>query len=104
MTAVTGGRGPPGEDSAMDRRPVLELYVTRGCAACKRAERALRGCDLVLRVADLVVFELGGDGISHPAAVVGGPTVVLDGVVVALGTPDCAELAARLEALIAASS
>lgn len=84
----------------MKKRPVLELYVTRGCSACRRAERTLRHCESIRQLADLVVIDMGADGVTRPLGVVGGPTTVFEGAVVALGTPDCAELADRLETLI----
>lgn len=87
----------------MDRLPVLELYVTRGCGSCRRAERILRECLRISRLAKLTVLELGGPGVQAPAAVIGGPSVVFRGRVVALGTPDCAELAQRLELLVRAA-
>lgn len=43
---------------------------------------------------------MGADDVTRPPGVIGGPTTVFEGAVVALGTPDCAELAARLEALV----
>lgn len=84
----------------MDRMPALELYVTRGCESCCRAERVLRQCVRISGLVRLRVLELGDPGIQPPAAVFGGPTVVFRGRVVALGTPDCTELAQRLELLV----
>ncbi len=86
----------------MSERPVLELYITRGCSACRRAECTLRHCERIRRLADLVVIDVGTDGVIPPPGVVGGPTTVFEGAVVALGTPDCTELAARLETLVGA--
>ena len=87
----------------MDGIPALELYVTRGCGSCRRAERVLRQCVRISELVRLRVLELGAPGIQAPAAVFGGPTVVFRGRVVALGTPDCAELAQRLELLVRAA-
>lgn len=87
----------------MDRLPTLDLYVTHGCGACRRAERILRECGRISRLVKLNVLELGAPGIQAPAAVFGGPTVVFRGRVVALGTPDCTELAQRLELLVRTS-
>ncbi|MGE3073924.1 MAG: hypothetical protein AB7N24_11745 [Dehalococcoidia bacterium] len=84
----------------MKSKPTLELYITRGCSACRRAERTLRHCDRIRRLADLTVIDMGADGAIRPPGVIGGPTTVFEGTVVALGTPDCAELADRLETLI----
>lgn len=86
----------------MKTRPVLELYVTGGCSACRRAERTLRQCERIRALADLVVIDMGGDGVTRPAGVVGGPTTVFEGAVIALGTPDCSALADRLETMVAA--
>jgi hypothetical protein len=81
----------------MNPRPKLELYVSRGCGACKRAERALRGCARLASLVEVTVLEIGASGVRPPSAVVGGPTTVFEGAVMALGTPDCEELAERLE-------
>lgn len=86
----------------MSDRPLIELYVTRGCSACRRAERTLRHCERIRRLADLAVIDMSVEGVIRPPGVIGGPTTVFDGTVVALGTPDCAELAQRLEAMLAA--
>ena len=83
-------------------RPVLHLYVTRGCSACRRAEQALRDCAEIQRLCELRIVDLGEPGVIQPVAVVGGPTTVYQGKVVALGTPDCDELAKRLERLVTA--
>jgi hypothetical protein len=74
----------------------------RGCSACRRTERTLRHCQQILKLMDVEILELGAEGVTPPSTVVGGPTTVFEGVVVALGTPDCAELAERLESLVAA--
>jgi hypothetical protein len=82
-------------------RSRLELYVMSGCVACERAELTLRACERLAGMVDVVVLELGAPGVKPPAAVVGGPTTVFNGAVVALGTPDCEELADRIEGLVA---
>jgi len=82
----------------------LELYVMRGCHACQRAERALRSCVRLAGLADVVVLEIGAPGVARPPSVVGGPTLLLNGAVVALGTPDCADLVDRLERLVGADA
>ena len=87
----------------MDRLPMLELYVTAGCSACRRAERVLRGCARLSHLVELAVLDLGRPEVVAPAGVFGGPSVVFRGRVVALGTPDCAELAQRLELLTRAT-
>ena len=83
----------------MNQRPTLDLYVTRGCPSCRRAERTLRECTRILELVELRVLELGAPGIAPPPSVIGGPTTVFRGVVLALGTPDCSELARQLESL-----
>ncbi len=88
----------------MNRRGVLHLYVTAGCPSCERAERTLRGCERIRRLVELDVLDMAAPGVVLPAAVVGGPTAVFEGMVVALGTPDCTQLAERLESLLAAAS
>lgn len=87
----------------MEQLPTLELYVTRGCGACRRAERILRDCARLSQLVKLNVLELGLPEVQPPAAVIGGPSVVFRGRVVALGTPDCAELAQRIELLVCAA-
>ena len=87
----------------MESRPTLELYVTTGCASCRRAERILRECGRISQMMKLSVLELGAPGIRPPSSVIGSPSVVFRGRVVALGTPDCAELAQRLELLVRAA-
>ncbi|MEO6042691.1 MAG: hypothetical protein ABIQ47_02055 [Tepidiformaceae bacterium] len=39
---------------------------------------------------------LGDPGETPPSSVVGGPTVVFQGTIVSLGTPDCSELTERI--------
>ena len=85
----------------MDRRPVLELFVSDGCEACKRAERVVRSCEGLAASVSLAVRHLDDPAVDVPAAVIGGPTLVFRGVVVSLGTPDCARLAERIERLMA---
>ncbi|MGD9891463.1 MAG: hypothetical protein AB7U18_09250 [Dehalococcoidia bacterium] len=48
------------------------------------------------------MIDMGADDVTRPPGVVGGPTTVFEGAVVALGTPDCADLADRLETLVGA--
>jgi len=84
-------------------RPVLELYVTRDCAICRRAERVIRECDRLAQLVELRVVEFGTLAAAPPPAVVGGPSTVFRGMVLALGTPDCTELAARIESILTTS-
>lgn len=99
---ITAGRGRSPDDNEVETLPTLELYVTRGCSSCRRAERALRECAGIARLVTLKVRELGAPGTEAPPSVFGGPTVVFRDRVVALGTPDCGELSQRLELLMRA--
>lgn len=87
----------------MSERPTLKVYVTRGCASCRRAERTLRDCERVQRLVEIDVVELGSPGVVPPPFVIGGPAIVFRDVVVALGTPDCGDLAERLASMLARS-
>lgn len=102
MIAVTAQSGGAHHTVDVKTKPVLQLYVMRGCSACRRAERTLRHCERIRRLADLVVIDMGAEGVTRPPGVIGGPTTVFQGAVVALGTPDCAQLADRLETLVGA--
>lgn len=84
----------------MERPPLIELFVTQGCASCARAERALRGCGRLDALVSIAVREIGAPGVEAPPGVIGGPTTVFRGIVVALGTPDCEKLAARVRAML----
>ncbi len=79
-------------------KPVLTLYVTTDCVSCVRTEEVLRCCDGIMSLVRLEVALLGAEGVDRPASVIGAPTLVFQGKVVALGTPDCRELAAQLKA------
>jgi hypothetical protein len=102
VIAITAFEARRKENDSVSQRPVLQVYVMRGCSACRRTERVLKHCERILKLMDVEIFELGADGVTAPPTVVGGPTTVFDGSVVALGTPDCTELAERLESLVAA--
>jgi glutaredoxin len=86
----------------VNQRPTLQLYVTTGCPACHRAERTLRLCQRILQSVQIEVLEVGAGGVLPPSGLVGCPTTVFAGMIVALGTPDCSELADRIESLVAA--
>jgi hypothetical protein len=55
-----------------------------------------------LRLVELDVVDIEDRAASVPPYIVGGPTTVFEGTVLALGTPDCTQLAERLERLMAA--
>lgn len=81
-------------------QPVLELFVTKGCANCARAERVLKECPELAALVAVEVRLIGAPGVGIPARLVGGPTVVFEGAILSLGTPDCGTLAARIGDLV----
>ncbi|MGI8925097.1 MAG: thioredoxin family protein [Tepidiformaceae bacterium] len=84
----------------MNALPVLNLYVTDDCSSCARTRRAIRECARLQSLVAVVEHRLGDLEAPRPRGVVAGPTLVFDGIVVWLGTPDSTELADRLEAMI----
>jgi hypothetical protein len=54
-------------------------------------------------VADVAVCNLDAPDVARPPQLVAVPTVYYEGVVMALGTPDCCELASRLATAMAAA-
>ncbi len=81
-------------------KPVLTLYVEALCTACERARGALARCAELAELADIRVVDLRFHTGELPRAFVGVPTTVLHGRIVALGTPDCAELVALVRSAI----
>lgn len=81
----------------MVTKPALTLYVTTDCRSCTRTEEVLRACDQIQSLVRLEIIDLGGEGVERPANVIGVPTLVFQGKVVGLGTPDCCKLAAELQ-------
>ena len=77
-------------------RGVLYVYVVPGCRACKRTLRALESCDELHELVEVSIASLEDNEDSVPKGVVGAPTIVFNGKVVSLGTPDCRQLVARL--------
>lgn len=77
-------------------RGVLHVYVVPGCRACKRTLQALKGCEELQELVDVSIASIGSDADLVPKGVVGAPTIVFNGKVVSLGTPDCRQLVARL--------
>jgi hypothetical protein len=71
------------------------LYMVQGCGICQRAFDRLTSCERIREHAVLVPRYLDY-GAELPDVAVGVPSVMLDGEVVAVGTPDCCELARRL--------
>jgi len=84
----------------MEDLPTLELDVSEGCTSCIRAERVVRACERLQSLVRLTVLRLGDPGLETPPQVFGGPTFVFRGVLVGLGTPDCAKLAHRIEEMV----
>lgn len=83
----------------MSDLPVLDLFVMEGCASCARTRTALAACGRLHSLVTVVERRLDL-GEQRPAGVIGGPALVFGGVVVALGTPDCEELADKIEAML----
>jgi hypothetical protein len=82
----------------VETKPALTLYVTTDCSACTRTEEVLRACDNIMSLVRLEIVLLGGEGVERPANVIGAPTLMFQGEIVSLGTPDCIKLAAKLKA------
>lgn len=79
-------------------KPLLTLYVEATCRVCERARAALLACAELAAVADIVIADVGSNSGTLPRSFVGVPTTVLEGRIVALGTPDCDELLALVQA------
>lgn len=77
-------------------RGVLHVYVVPGCRACKRTLQVVESCEEIQELVDVSVASIESDADPVPKGVVGAPTIVFEGKVVSLGTPDCRQLAARL--------
>jgi alkyl hydroperoxide reductase subunit AhpF len=77
-------------------RGVLYVYVVQGCRACERTLQALESCDELHELVEVSIASLENNDESVPKGVVGAPTLVFNGKVVSLGTPDCRQLVARL--------
>ncbi|MGD9934586.1 MAG: hypothetical protein AB7T37_12835 [Dehalococcoidia bacterium] len=83
----------------MSAPPPLDLFVMDGCASCARTRAVLSGCSRLQTLVTVVEHRL--DLSEHrPPGVIGGPALVFMGVVVGLGTPDCEELADKIEAML----
>jgi hypothetical protein len=76
--------------------PALDVWVTSNCSACERTLRVISACETLHELVDIQVHRLDSAGAAPPAAVVGGPSIVFFGSVIALGTPDCSALTARI--------
>lgn len=83
----------------MEDLPELDVWVTRGCRACARTLRTLSDCEALRGLVAIRVRDLAEGG-ARPPGVVGGPTITFGSEVVALGTPDCRELAERVTAIL----
>jgi hypothetical protein len=82
--------------------PALDVWVTEDCASCARTLVALSACDVIKDLVRVEVHLLGDPGEFPPRGVIGGPAIVFQGTVVALGTPDCSQLAGRIMPLLGA--
>jgi hypothetical protein len=86
----------------VDTRPELELFVLDDCVTCRRAEQVVRDCRSLRALVRLVVRRVSEAGQELPDQVVGTPTIMLHGVVVGLGTPDCEELTLKVASIVGA--
>ncbi len=80
----------------MKTKPVLTLYVTTDCAACRRTRSVLRDCGEINSLVEVEVVVLDEAGAVRHPKVIGVPTIVFQDTVVGLGTPDCCLLAEQL--------
>ena len=76
--------------------PTLDVWVTGNCSACARTLRVVSACERLHEIVSIRVRRLDRKGVVAPAGVVGGPAMVFLGSVIALGTPDCSALTARI--------
>lgn len=83
----------------MGNLPELDVWVTTGCRACARTLRTLADCEALRGLVAIRVRDLADGGV-RPPGVVGGPTITFGGEVLALGTPDCRQLAERVTAIL----
>ena len=86
------------EDWSMAQRE-LYLYVVDGCETCQRARARLESCKTIAARGTLVVRSLSEPSTKRPAALVGVPSVMLEGEIIAMGTPDCCAVGALLAAM-----
>lgn len=73
-------------------KPTLTLFIEASCPACERARKAILSSAELLDLVNVAITDLSSHTGDLPSRFVGVPTTVLDGKVVALGTPDCSEL------------
>jgi len=66
------------------------------CSACARTLRVVSACERLHEIVNIRVRRLDGTGVVPPVGVVGGPAIIFLGSVIALGTPDCSALTARI--------
>lgn len=79
-------------------KPTLTLFVQPHCTSCERARRVLNNCTELRALADIVIRDVSVHEDELPESFVGVPTTVFHGEVVALGTPDCADLVRLIRA------
>lgn len=80
----------------MTNLPALDVWVTDGCRPCGRTLKVIHGCSSLQDLVEIHVHKFGNAEVAPPKAVIGGPAVVFQGTVIALGTPDCAALVERI--------
>lgn len=80
-------------------RPVLRVYVTPGCAGCRRALEVAAAVRRARPAQVVEVIDLADrPGEPLPPGVVGTPTYLLGGRLVSMGNPELDELLRDLDA------
>lgn len=88
----------------MDPLPSLDLFVADDCRSCRRAAETLAACEELRKLVSIRVVNIDSDGAEPPPRLVGVPTLMFKGTVLALGTPDCAKLVLTVRALLSATA
>ena len=79
-------------------RPTLRIYVAPGCAGCRTALNLAEAVRRARPHHPVEVIDLADQPDEPlPPGVIGTPTYLLDGEVIALGNPELAELLSRLD-------
>lgn len=84
--------------------PSLDVWVTDGCRSCARTLKVIHSCGSLQGLVEIHVCKFGTPGLAPPKAVIGGPAVVFQGTVIALGTPECSALVERILQLTRATA
>jgi thiol-disulfide isomerase/thioredoxin len=82
--------------------PLLEVFVERGCEACRRAIELAELAQRRFPTVSVVVVNIADQTHEQPEQVFAVPTFLLDGQILSLGNPRPAELMRALAARIAA--